>query len=136
MSGRFYAAARKTSEKVLGVVPPMLELAKRAEEHVKGMVTPGTLFEEFGFNYIGPIDGPTSTRWCRPSAILKTRWTAVPARRHPKRQRLRACRKGPILYHGVTKFDPDAGITAKSAQSRPTRRFWRLLCDMADWIHG
>ncbi|HWH49883.1 MAG TPA: 1-deoxy-D-xylulose-5-phosphate synthase N-terminal domain-containing protein, partial [Burkholderiales bacterium] len=57
MSGRFYAAARKTSEKVLGVVPTMLELAKRAEEHVKGMVTPGTLFEEFGFNYIGPIDG-------------------------------------------------------------------------------
>jgi 1-deoxy-D-xylulose-5-phosphate synthase len=57
MSGRFYATARRAGEKVLGVVPPMLELAKRAEEHVKGMVTPGTLFEEFGFNYIGPIDG-------------------------------------------------------------------------------
>jgi Deoxyxylulose-5-phosphate synthase len=57
MSGRFYAAARKASEKMLSKMPPMLELAKRAEEHMKGMVTPGTLFEEFGFNYIGPIDG-------------------------------------------------------------------------------
>lgn len=57
MSGKFYAAARRASEKVLAHVPPILELAKRAEEHVKGMVTPSTLFEEFGFNYIGPIDG-------------------------------------------------------------------------------
>ncbi len=57
MSGRFYATARRAGEKVLGVVPPVLELARRAEEHVKGMMTPGTLFEEFGFNYIGPIDG-------------------------------------------------------------------------------
>ena len=57
MSGQFYATARRAGEKMLGVVPPVLELAKRAEEHVKGMVMPGTLFEEFGFNYIGPIDG-------------------------------------------------------------------------------
>ena len=57
MSGRFYAAARRAGEKVLRVIPPMLEFARRAEEHVKGMVMPGTLFEEFGFNYIGPIDG-------------------------------------------------------------------------------
>ena len=57
MSGQFYATARRAGEKMLGVVPPVLELAKRAEEHVKGMVTPSTLFEEFGFNYIGPIDG-------------------------------------------------------------------------------
>src|SRR4029078_376371 len=57
MSGRFYSAARRAGEKVLRVIPPMLDFARRAEEHVKGMVTPGTLFEEFGFNYIGPIDG-------------------------------------------------------------------------------
>lgn len=57
MSGKFYAAARRAGEKVLSVAPPIRELAKRAEEHMKGMVTPGTLFEEFGFNYIGPIDG-------------------------------------------------------------------------------
>ena len=57
MSGRFYAAVRRNSEKMLKGMPPVLEFAKRAEEHVKGMVTPGTLFEELGFNYIGPIDG-------------------------------------------------------------------------------
>ena len=57
MSGRFYAAMRRGSEKVLKGMPPVLEFAKRAEEHFKGMVIPGTLFEEFGFNYIGPIDG-------------------------------------------------------------------------------
>src|SRR5690606_36277371 len=57
LSGRFYDTVRRSGEKVLSAVPPMLEFAKRAEEHVKGMVTPGALFEEFGFNYIGPIDG-------------------------------------------------------------------------------
>ena len=57
MSGRFYAAMRRGSEKMFKGMPPVLEFAKRAEEHVKGMVTPSTLFEEFGFNYIGPIDG-------------------------------------------------------------------------------
>ena len=57
MSGRFYAATKKTAEKILSVSPPMKELAKRFEEHAKGMLTPSTLFEEFGFNYTGPIDG-------------------------------------------------------------------------------
>ena len=57
LSGRLYTNVRKSGERVLGVMPPVLEFAKRAEEHVKGMVTPSTLFEEFGFNYIGPIDG-------------------------------------------------------------------------------
>lgn len=57
MSGRFYAATKKTAEKVLSVSPPMKELAKRIEEHAKGMITPSTMFEEFGFNYTGPIDG-------------------------------------------------------------------------------
>src|SRR3546814_5453826 len=57
LSGRLYTTMRRSGEKVLGVMPPVLQFARRAEEHVKGMVTPGTLFEEFGFNYIGPIDG-------------------------------------------------------------------------------
>src|SRR5256712_11446541 len=57
MSGRFYAAAKRASEKVLGAMPPLLELAKKVEEHAKGLVVPSTLFEEFGFNYVGPIDG-------------------------------------------------------------------------------
>ena len=57
LSGKFYSSMRDTSKKVLGTIPSVWELAKRAEEHVKGMVVPGTLFEELGFNYIGPIDG-------------------------------------------------------------------------------
>lgn len=57
MSGNFYGSIKRSSKAVLSAIPPMLEFAKRAEEHVKGMVIPGTLFEEFGFNYIGPIDG-------------------------------------------------------------------------------
>ncbi len=57
LSGRFYNAVRRGGERLLSSVPPLHELARRAEEHVKGMVTPGTLFEEFGFNYLGPIDG-------------------------------------------------------------------------------
>src|SRR5207237_8858797 len=57
MSGRFYAAARKAGERVLARMPPLWNLAKKMEEHAKGLVVPSTLFEEFGFNYVGPIDG-------------------------------------------------------------------------------
>ena len=133
MSGRFYAAARKTSEKVLGVVPPMLELAKRAEEHVKGMVTPGTLFEEFGFNYIGPIDGHNLDVLVSTLGNLKKlegpQFLHVVTR---KGKGYEPAEKDPILYHGVTKFDPDAGITPKSgAKPTYTQIFGDWLCDMA-----
>ncbi len=133
MSGRFYAAARKTSEKVLGVVPPMLELAKRAEEHVKGMVTPGTLFEEFGFNYIGPIDGHNLDVLVSTLSNLKKldgpQFLHVVTR---KGKGYEPAEKDPILYHGVTKFDPDAGITPKSgAKPTYTQIFGDWLCDMA-----
>jgi 1-deoxy-D-xylulose-5-phosphate synthase len=133
MSGRFYAAARKTSEKVLGVVPPMLELAKRAEEHVKGMVTPGTLFEEFGFNYIGPIDGHNLDALVSTLSNLKKldgpQFLHVVTR---KGKGYEPAEKDPILYHGVTKFDPDAGITPKScAKPTYTQIFGDWLCDMA-----
>ena len=57
LSGKFYSSVRKSGKKVLSNIPAALEIAKRAEEHVKGLITPGTLFEEFGFNYIGPVDG-------------------------------------------------------------------------------
>jgi len=133
MSGRFYAAARKTSEKVLGVVPPMLELAKRAEEHVKGMVTPGTLFEEFGFNYIGPIDGHNLDVLVSTLRNLKKldgpQFLHIVTR---KGKGYEPAEKDPILYHGVTKFDPAAGITPKSG-GRPTytQIFGDWLCDMA-----
>ena len=133
MSGRFYAAARKTSEKVLGVVPPMLELAKRAEEHVKGMVTPGTLFEEFGFNYIGPIDGHNLDVLV--STLRNLKKLDGPQFLHiltRKGKGYEPAEKDPILYHGVTKFDPDAGITPKSG-GKPTytQIFGDWLCDAA-----
>ncbi|WP_394808349.1 1-deoxy-D-xylulose-5-phosphate synthase [Nitrosomonas sp.] len=133
MSGRFYATARRAGEKVLGVVPPMLELAKRAEEHVKGMVTPGTLFEEFGFNYIGPIDGHDLD-------VLITTLNNIKLLDGPqflhvvtrKGAGYKVAEEDPILYHGVSKFDPEKGIVAKSA-GKPayTQIFGDWLCDMA-----
>lgn len=133
MSGRFYATARRAGEKVLGVVPPMLELAKRAEEHMKGMVTPGTLFEEFGFNYIGPIDGHDLN-------VLITTLNNIKLLDGPQFLHV-VTRKGsgykvaeddPVLYHGVGKFDPDKGIIAKP-EGKPayTQIFGDWLCDMA-----
>ncbi|HEY5929568.1 MAG TPA: 1-deoxy-D-xylulose-5-phosphate synthase, partial [Burkholderiales bacterium] len=133
MSGRFYAAARKTGEKVLGVMPPVLELAKRAEEHVKGMVTPGTLFEEFGFNYIGPIDGHNIEVLVQTLGNLRKlegpQFLHVVTRKGKGYER---AEEDPILYHGVTKFDPAAGIVAKAA-GKPTytQIFGDWLCDMA-----
>lgn len=134
MSGNFYAAARRAGERMLGVVPPMLEFAKRAEEHVKGMVTPeGTLFEEFGFNYIGPIDG-------HDLKVLVTTLRNIKNLKGPQFLHI-VTRKGagyqvaeedPILYHGVGKFDPEKGIVSKPA-SKPTytKIFGDWLCDMA-----
>lgn len=133
MSGRFYAAARKTSERVLGVMPPVLELAKRAEEHVKGMVIPGTLFEEFGFNYIGPIDGHNLDVLVSTLNNLKKldgpQFLHVVTR---KGKGYEPAEQDPILYHGVTKFDPDSGITPKvAAKPAYSQVFGDWLCDMA-----
>ncbi|BBP00925.1 1-deoxy-D-xylulose-5-phosphate synthase [Sulfuriferula nivalis] len=133
MSGKFYAAARRASEKVLAHVPPMLELAKRAEEHVKGMVTPSTLFEEFGFNYIGPIDGHDL------NALIDT---LANIRRLPGPQFLHVVTKkgkgyplaeeNSCLYHGVSPFKPEVGVLEK-ASPKPTytQVFGDWLCDMA-----
>ena len=133
MSGRFYATARRAGEKVLGVVPPALELAKRAEEHVKGMVTPGTLFEEFGFNYIGPIDGHDLD-------VLITTLNNIKQLDGPqflhvvtrKGAGYKVAEEDPILYHGVGKFDPKKGIVAKpNGKPAYTQIFGDWLCDMA-----
>ncbi len=133
MSGQFYATARRAGEKMLGVVPPVLELAKRAEEHVKGMVTPSTLFEEFGFNYIGPIDGHDLD-------VLVSTLNNIKHLRGPqflhvvtrKGAGYKAAEEDPILYHGVTKFSPAAGIIPKPAAKPPyTQIFGDWLCDMA-----
>lgn len=133
MSGQFYSTARRAGEKMLGVVPPVLELAKRAEEHVKGMVTPSTLFEEFGFNYIGPIDGHDLDVLV--ATLNNIRQLDGPQFLHivtRKGAGYQAAENDPILYHGVSKFDPDTGIVSKAA-GKPsyTQIFGDWLCDMA-----
>ena len=133
MSGRFYATARRAGEKMLGVVPPVLELAKRAEEHVKGMVTPSTLFEEFGFNYIGPIDGHDLDILLTTLGNIKQldgpQFLHVVTR---KGKGYKPAEEDPILYHGVGKFQPDQGIVSKpSAKPAYTQIFGDWLCDMA-----
>jgi len=135
MSGRFYAAARRASEKVLGgVAPPIWELAKRAEEHMKGMVIPGTLFEEFGFNYIGPIDGHDF------DALIPTlnniKQLEGPQFLHVVTQKgkgFKLAEDDPCLYHGVAKFDPEDGVVDNKPGSRKTytQVFGDWLCDMA-----
>ncbi len=128
MSGRFYAAAKGLGEKVLG------DLARRAEEHVKGMVTPGTMFEEFGFNYIGPIDGhdldaliPTLHNIKR---LKGPQFLHVVTR---KGQGYKLAEADPILYHGVSKFDHTSGIASGKSGGKPTytQVFGDWLCDMA-----
>lgn len=133
MSGRFYAAMRRNSEKVLKGVPPMLEFARRAEEHVKGMVTPSTLFEEFGFNYIGPIDGHDL------EALLEMlgniRQLEGPQFLHIVTQKGKGythAEQDCTLYHGVSRFDPTNGIATKPAgKAAYTEVFGDWLCDMA-----
>jgi 1-deoxy-D-xylulose-5-phosphate synthase len=133
MSGKFYAAARRAGEKVLSVAPPIRELAKRAEEHMKGMVTPGTLFEEFGFNYIGPVDGHDLDVLLDTLSNIKQlsgpQFLHVVTR---KGKGYAPAEANPCLYHGVSRFDPVAGVTEK-AGGKPTytQIFGDWLCDMA-----
>jgi 1-deoxy-D-xylulose-5-phosphate synthase len=136
MSGRFYTAMRRGGEKVLKGMPPVLEFAKRAEEHVKGMVTPGTLFEEFGFNYIGPIDGHDLDVLV--TTLDNIRHLRGPQFLHVVTQKGKGYARAEedcVLYHGVGKFDPAHGIIAKAvAPVRPTytQIFGAWLCDMAE----
>jgi 1-deoxy-D-xylulose-5-phosphate synthase len=133
LSGRVYAAARRAGEKVLQVAPPILEFARRAEEHVKGMVVPGTLFEEFGFNYIGPIDGHDLEALV--PTLANIRKLEGPQFLHVitrKGKGYAAAEADPILYHGVGKFDPAQVIVTKpSAKPTYTQVFGDWLCDMA-----
>jgi len=128
MSGRFYAAAKRASARVLG------DLAKRAEEHVKGMVTPSTMFEEFGFNYIGPIDGHDLDALV--PTLKNIRELKGPQFLHVvtrKGQGYKMAEADPVLYHGVSKFKPDDGIVGGKSGGKPTytQVFGDWLCDMA-----
>ena len=116
MSGRFYAAMRRGSEKVLKGMPPMLEFAQRTEEHLKGMMMPGTLFEEFGFNYIGPIDGHDINVLL--DTLANIRKLEGPQFLHIVTQKGKGYAKAEadcLLYHGVGKFDRTSGIIPKPA---------------------
>ena len=133
LSGKFYSSVRENSKKVLGNIPTVWELARRAEEHVKGMVVPGTLFEELGFNYIGPIDGhdlPTLV-----STLRNMREIDGPQFLHvvtKKGKGFTPAEQNPCTYHGVGKFDPDNGeLLAKGSATTYTQVFSEWLCDMA-----
>src|SRR5712675_105949 len=133
LSGRIYSSARRASEHLLKRVPGAWELARRAEEHVKGMVTPSTLFEEFGFNYIGPIDGHDLDALIPTLANIKKlqgpQFLHVVTR---KGQGYKLAEDDPIAYHGPGKFNPAEGLK-KSAGGKPTysQIFGDWLCDMA-----
>lgn len=133
LSSRFYGTVRKSGKKVLSAVPPMMEFAKRAEEHVKGMVMPGTLFEEFGFNYIGPIDGHDL------DAVIDTlqniKELSGPQFLHIVTQKgkgFEPAEDNPNKFHGVGKFDPLNGNSiSTSAVKTYTEVFGDWLADMA-----
>ncbi len=133
-SGGSFNAARKAGEKILDFSPSLREFAKRAEEHVKGMLTPGTLFEEMGFNYIGPIDGHDLESLVPTLQNLKN--LKGPQFLHvitKKGQGYKLAEVDPILYHGVSKFQPEIGIAGSLIGAKPsyTQVFGDWLCDMA-----
>ncbi len=132
MSGKFYAAARNVGKSVLP--PPMLELARRFEEHAKGMIVPATMFEEFGFNYIGPIDGHDLESLIPTLQNIKN--LKGPQFLHvvtKKGQGYKLAEADPILYHGPGKFNPAEGIKPAAAPAKKTytQVFGDWLCDMA-----
>ncbi len=135
MSGQFYAAAKDVGRAVLRHVPPALELARRFEEHAKGMVTPATLFEEMGFNYVGPIDGHDLDALIpmlqNMRALKGPQFLHVVTR---KGQGYKLAEADPVLYHGPGKFDPAVGIQKSPAPPKMTftQVFGSWLCDMAD----
>ncbi|HKJ07602.1 MAG TPA: 1-deoxy-D-xylulose-5-phosphate synthase [Gammaproteobacteria bacterium] len=135
LSGRMYSTVREGSKKVLKNMPPMWELARRAEEHVKGMVVPGTLFEEMGFNYIGPMDGhdlPSLVRTLRNLRALKgPRLLHIVTR---KGKGYGPAEANPCAYHGVGRFDPETGQSQAGGGGGPTytQVFGDWVCDMAE----
>lgn len=134
LSGSFYTNIREGSKKLLSGVPPVKELAGRMEEHLKGMIIPGTFFEELGFNYIGPIDGHDVGMLV--DTLRNMRSLKGPQLLHIKTQKgkgYKPAEADPIGYHGVPKFDPSVHSLPKSKPSAPTfsKVFGDWLCDMA-----
>ena len=134
LTGNFYTSIREGGKKVLSNVPPIKELVRRTEEHLKGMVVPGTMFEELGFNYIGPIDGHDVNELVK--TLKNMRNLKGPQFLHvmtKKGKGYEPAEKDPIGYHGVPKFDPQENSLPKSSGGKPTfsNIFGDFLCDMA-----
>ncbi|MDO9270025.1 MAG: 1-deoxy-D-xylulose-5-phosphate synthase [Methylobacter sp.] len=135
LSSKFYSSMREGSKKALSSMPSVWELARRTEEHMKGMVVPGTLFEELGFNYIGPIDGHDIDMLV--STLENLKHITGPRFLHIVTQKGKGyppAEKDPLAYHGVPAFDPSKDCLPKSAPSpHPTYTevFGEWLCDMA-----
>jgi 1-deoxy-D-xylulose-5-phosphate synthase len=139
MSGRFYAAAKNVGKQVLKPMPPLFELAKRVEEQAKGLVVPATMFEKFGFNYTGPIDGHDLDALVSMLENVKQLMSkgAGPQFLHvvtKKGQGYKLAEADPIAYHGPGKFDPAVGLTKPTSPAKPTftQIFGQWLCDMAE----
>jgi 1-deoxy-D-xylulose-5-phosphate synthase len=135
MSGRFYSAAKEVGKQVLKGAPPLFELAKRFEEQAKGLVVPATLFEKFGFNYIGPIDGHDLDSLIPTLQNLKN--LEGPQFLHvvtKKGQGYELAEADPVAYHGPGKFDPAVGLVPSTAVAKTTftQVFGQWLCDMAE----
>ncbi|HQY78099.1 MAG TPA: 1-deoxy-D-xylulose-5-phosphate synthase, partial [Rhodoferax sp.] len=134
MSGQFYSAAKNVGKTVLKGAPPLFELAKRFEEHAKGMVVPATLFEKFGFNYVGPIDGHDLDSLI--PTLENVRKLKGPQFLHvvtKKGQGYKLAEADPVAYHGPGKFDPAVGLQkpAVAGKTTFTQVFGQWLCDMA-----
>jgi 1-deoxy-D-xylulose-5-phosphate synthase len=134
MSGRFYSTAKNMGKNVLKGAPPLFELAKRFEQHAKGMVVPATMFEQFGFNYIGPIDGHDLDSLI--PTLENIKHLKGPQFLHvitKKGQGYKLAEDDPVNYHGPGKFDPKVGLVPATKPAKPAfmHIFGQWLCDMA-----
>ncbi|HEY4367266.1 MAG TPA: 1-deoxy-D-xylulose-5-phosphate synthase [Steroidobacteraceae bacterium] len=135
LSGKLYATLREGGKKVLRRMPTVWELARRSEEHVKGMVLPGTIFEEMGFNYIGPVDGHDLNALV--ATLKNLRDLKGPQFLHVitrKGKGYAPAEADPIKWHGPGPFDPKSGVIFKEKTSGPSysQVFGQWLCDMAE----
>ena len=138
LSGNIYSATKKGIDSVLSIAPPLREFAKRLEDHAKGMVSPSTIFQEFGFNYFGPIDGHDLDALV--PMLQNVRRLAIEGRGPQflhvvtrKGQGYELAEADPVLYHGPSKFNPDEGVKKPTAPANKTftQVFGEWLCDMA-----
>jgi 1-deoxy-D-xylulose-5-phosphate synthase len=135
LASRFYNTVKQTANKALSLMPTMQKIAHRVEEHMKGMVMPSTMFEELGFNYIGPIDGHDIDELV--SHLKRIKQLSGPQFLHvvtKKGQGYKLAEHNPIGYHGVTKFNPSVGMASSGKSGAAltyTQVFGKWLCDMA-----